>query len=86
MTTDYELSIPEAIEKVFSKSEQATTMKRYTGLFTLFGAAKAAVATQNPQFLAGCKSYRTSIPRILNIRITTLRFMKWVESPKLTYS
>ena len=62
MTTDYELSISEAIEKVFFKSEQTTPMSRYTGLFTLFGAAKAAVATQNPQLLALCKGYLDKYP------------------------
>ena len=62
MTTDYELSIVEAMEKVFAKAEQTTTMKRYTGLFTLFGAAKAAVAAEDLKLLAGCKGYLDKYP------------------------
>ena len=62
MATFYEFSVAEAMEKVFAKGEQTTTMKRYTGLFTLFGAAKAAVAANNRKLLDGCKSYLDKYP------------------------
>ena len=63
MSKLYDFQIVPAMEKIFSRAEAATTMKAYHGLFTLFGAAKAAVATGDRQLLTRCKEYLEKYPK-----------------------
>jgi len=62
MNRFYDFRTGPAMGKVFSRGEETTTMKRYTGLFTLFGAAKGAMAAGDRDLLAGCKRYLDQYP------------------------